>query len=271
MTMRYLAESRGDRHRLEHVMGMPIMVDVCDHRFDGREIDRVFEWLRYVDETFSTYRRDSQISRLNRGELTRGDVGATVRSVIERCRSLREETDGYFDAWRAADARNGELWFDPSGLVKGWSIERSAQILERAGARNFCINAGGDLVLRGHPEDSEGWRVGIQHPQRRDEVALTLLACDGAIATSGTYERGLHIVDPHTGTRPGGVLSVTVAGPDLGTADAYATAIYAMGQQGAEWALGLESYGAMMILPDGIGLSTPNLDRYRLPHERAAA
>lgn len=252
-------------------MGMPIIVDVYGQGFDGREIDRVFEWLRYVDQTFSTYRRDSQISRLNRGELNPEDADAAVRSVIERCRSLSEETDGYFDPWRAADAQNSELWFDPSGLVKGWSIERSARILERAGADNFCVNAGGDLVLRGHPEDSPSWRVGIQHPQRRDEVALTLLTGDGAIATSGTYERGPHIVDPHTGARPNDLLSVTVAGPDLGTADAYATAIYAMGHRGAEWALGLEGYGVMMILPDGTGLSTPNLDRYRLPHERAAA
>jgi FAD:protein FMN transferase len=269
LTTRYLSASSGDRHRLEHLMGMPIIVDVCDRGFDGREIDRVFEWLRDVDETFSTYRHDSQISRLNRGELAPEDADATVRSVIERCRSLCKETDGYFDAWQAADAQRGALWFDPSGLVKGWSVECAARILEGAGARNFCVNAGGDLVLRGNPEGSPSWRVGIQHPQRRDEVALTLLVSDGAVATSGAYERGPHIVDPHTHARPDGVLSVTVAGPDLGTADAYATAIYAMGNEGAEWALGLDRYGVMMILPDGSVLSTPNFDRYRLPGERA--
>jgi FAD:protein FMN transferase len=269
MTTQPLARPRGDRHRLEHLMGMPIMIDVCDHDFNGREIDRVFDWLRFIDETFSTYRRDSQVSRLNRGELTLEHADAAVRYVVDRCQALCDETDGYFDAWRHA-SDSGE-WFDPSGLVKGWSIECSARILEKSGARNFCVNAGGDLVLRGSPEGSPDWRVGIQHPQDRHRIALTLLARDVAIATSGTYERGQHIVDPHTGACADGLMSVTVAGPDLGTADAYATAIYAMGDNGPEWALALEAYAVMMILPDGTALSTPNFDRYRLPHERALA
>jgi thiamine biosynthesis lipoprotein len=269
MTTQLLAPPRGDRHRLEHLMGIPIIVDVCDDHFDGRKIDRVFDWLRYVDETFSTYRRDSQINRLNRGELTLQQTDAAVRSIVGGCQSLCDETDGYFDARR--DAADGSAYFDPSGLVKGWSIECSARILEEDGARNFCVNAGGDLVLRGRPEDSPNWSVGIQHPGERDRVALTMLADDLAIATSGTYERGQHIVDPHTGARAAGMLSVTVAGPDLGTADAYATAIYAMGNKGPEWALGLETYAVLMILPDGTALSTPNFDRYRLLDERARA
>jgi thiamine biosynthesis lipoprotein len=269
MTTRFLTSGRGNRHRLAHLMGMPIMVDVCDQDFDGLKIDRVFDWLRYVDATFSTYRRDSQISRLNRGEMAPENTDAVVRTIIDRCESLRDETDGYFDAWRHEP--DGRVWFDPSGLVKGWSIECSARILEYHCAHNFCVNAGGDLVLRGHPEDSPKWSVGIVHPQKRDQVALTLLASDEAIATSGTYERGQHIIDPHTGACPGGLRSVTVAGPDLGIADAYATAIYAMGERGLEWALGLETYAVMIILPDGTAVSTPNLDRYRLPDQQITA
>jgi thiamine biosynthesis lipoprotein len=267
VTTQFLAPPRGDRHRLEHLMGMPIMVDVCDPDFDGRNIDCVFGWLRFVDETFSTYRHDSDVSRLNRGELRLENADAAVRAVARRCRSLWAKTDGYFDAWRHSS--DGVVQFDPSGLVKGWSIECAARILEENGARNFCVNAGGDLVLRGNPEDSPSWSVGIQHPQERDQIALTMLGRDVAIATSGAYERGEHIVDPHTGAHPEAVLSVTVAGPDLGTADAYATAIYAMGEQGPEWALGLETYAAMMFRTDGTALSTPNFDRYRLPNERA--
>jgi thiamine biosynthesis lipoprotein len=250
-------------------MGIPIIVDVCDQDFDGRKIDRVFDWLRFVDETFSTYRTDSQICRLNRGELTLQKSDALVRSVVRHCESLREQTAGYFDAWRVGP--NGDTWFDPSGLVKGWAIDRAARILETGGARNFCVNAGGDLVVRGHPEDSPGWRVGIQHPQAHGQIAFTLLATDVAVATSGAYERGQHIVDPHTGALPDGVLSVTVVGPDLGTADAHATAIFAMGTKGPAWACELETYAVLVIRPDGAVLSTPNFDRYRLPHERAAA
>jgi thiamine biosynthesis lipoprotein len=247
-------------------MGMPIMVDVCDRDFNGRKIDRVFDWLRFVDETFSTYRADSQISRLNRGELTLEESDAVVRSVVRRCKSLRDQTAGYFDAWRSSPDNGG--WFDPTGLVKGWSIERAARILEANGARNFCLNAGGDLVVRGHPEASHTWTIGVQHPQARDQIAFALIATDVAIATSGSYERGPHVVDPYTGAPPDGVLSVTVAGPDLGTADAYATAIFAMGTSGPKWACQLETYAAMVILSDGTALSTPNFDRYRRPQER---
>jgi thiamine biosynthesis lipoprotein len=247
-------------------MGMPIMVDVCDHDFTGRKLDRVFDWLRYVDETFSTYRTDSQISRLNRGELTLEKSDATVRSIVRRCKSLHDQTDGYFDAWHGGP--DSDSWFDPSGLVKGWSIEHAAQILEQSGARNFCLNAGGDIVVRGHPENSQSWAIGVQHPHAPDKIAFTLIATDAAIATSGTYERGQHIVDPHSGALPDGVLSVTVAGPDLGAADAYATAIFAMGTNGPEWACGLKTYAVMVVLSDGTALSTPSFDRYRHPDER---
>ena len=108
------------------------------------------------------------------------------------------------------------------------------------------------------------WRVGIQHPRRRDRVAAVLAASDVGIATSGTYERGAHIIDPHTGRAPEGVLSVSVVGPDVATADAYATAAYAMGPMGAEWCLGLRGYAAIVILADDTVLSTPAMSRYRV-------
>jgi len=77
-------------------------------------------------------------------------------------------------------------------------------------------------------------------------------ATDLAVATSGAYERGAHILDPHTGRPPAGVLSVsvTVAGPDLATADAYA-----MGQAGPAWTARLAGYEAMTILADQTVLS----------------
>jgi thiamine biosynthesis lipoprotein len=81
------------------------------------------------------------------------------------------------------------------------------------------------------------------------------------VATSGAYERGEHIVDPRTGRSPRGVLSVTVAGPDLGTADAYSTAAFAMGLDGPAWTATLAGYSALTILADGRVLSTPGLDR----------
>jgi thiamine biosynthesis lipoprotein len=189
---------------IEHVMGMPVRV--------AGDIDAgpVFAWLRWVDATFSTYRADSEISRLDRGELD--DPHPLVQQVLARCEELRVETGGLFDV-RAA----GRL--DPSGYVKGWAVERAAAF----GRGRFLIDAGGDIVLRGT------WCVGIRHPYEPGKLAAAITAADCAVATSGAYERGPHIIDPRTGRPATGLSSVTVVGRDLGTADAYATAAVASG------------------------------------------
>jgi FAD:protein FMN transferase len=89
-------------------------------------------------------------------------------------------------------------------------------------------------------------------------VAWVIETGDLGVATSGEYERGRHVVDPHTGRSPEGILSVTVTGPDLATADAYATAAFAMGAVLAQhWTARLRGYEALTILTDGRVLSTP--------------
>jgi len=241
--------------RIEHVMGMPVIVDVRDENAEEAVVDRMFEWLRFVDATFSTYKDDSEIMRLNRGELMLEHAHSDVRWVLERCEELRVETNGYFDA-----SADGLL--DPSGLVKGWSIERAAGILEDAGLHNFALNAGGDIAVRGGalPEENT-WRVGIQHPLQRDKIAATVAVDDGAIATSGEYERGQHVLDPHTRRPPEGVLSVTIVGPDLATADAYATAAFAQGVRAPYFTAHLRGYEAMTILADETVMFTPGFPR----------
>jgi thiamine biosynthesis lipoprotein len=239
--------------RVEHVMGMPIVVDVRDEHVDGGVLDEMFDWLRWVDATFSTYKDDSEISCLNRGELALDDAHPDVVDVLDRCERLRVETDGYFDV-RAASP---EL-VDPSGLVKGWSVDRAAALLDEAGLRNYALNAAGDMRLRGRAVPELHWRVGIQHPLERHQVARVLDTTDLAVATSGEYARGHHVFDPHTHRPPRGILSVTITGPDLATADAYATAAFAMGADRAiHWTARLRGYEAMTILADGSVLSTP--------------
>jgi FAD:protein FMN transferase len=233
-------------HRVEHVMGMPIIVELRDALVEPVLLDDVFAWFRDVDAIFSAYREDSEISRIDRGELDPEEASPEVREVLERCAELRLETRGYFDA-RAG----GRL--DPSGLVKGWSVDRAAAFLETAGVDSFVISAGGDIVTRGGP-----WRIGVQHPRERQHVAAVLEAYNLAIATSGAYVRGDHVVNPYTGKAPAGVLSVTVVGPDLATADAYATAAFAMGgEAAADWLAHLRRYEAMVILEHDAVLTTP--------------
>jgi thiamine biosynthesis lipoprotein len=236
--------------RVEHVMGMPIVVDVRD-TVDGDALEPLFDWFRTVDRRFSTFIADSEISRLDRGELSLADAHEDVRGVLSRCDELRAETNGFFDI-RAAGRG-----IDPSGLVKGWSVDRAADIADRLGWQNYAINAGGDIRLRGGARPEPVWRVGIQHPENRQQVVAVVVSDRLAIATSGAYARGAHVLDPHTRTPPVGVVSVTVTGPELTTADALATAAFAMGSGGPAWTARLRGYEAMTLLADGRSLRTP--------------
>jgi thiamine biosynthesis lipoprotein len=238
--------------RVEHIMGMPVIVDVRDEGVDENVLERMFDWLRFADATFSTYKDDSEISRLNRGELTVAEAHPDVRDVLDRCEALRIETDGFFDV-RAAAADV----IDPSGLVKGWAVDRAASLLDEAGVRNYAVNVAGDMRLRGRAVPEPCWSVGIQHPLEPNSIAAVVEANDLAVATSGAYARGDHVIDPHTRRPPVGVLSVTIVGPELATADAYATAAFAMGEAGIRWSARLPGYDAMTILADERVLSTP--------------
>ena len=255
-------------HHVEHVMGMAVSIDVRD-ACDGGGIQRpglaeVLEWLHHVDATFSPYIADSVISRLGRAEITLDDVDEEVRDVLVLCDQLVDATGGAFDAF-AVPAPNGTT-LDPSGVVKGWAIEAAAEILESHGPANFVINAGGDIAVRGRPSVGERWSIGIRHPDHPDLLAATLAAVGPlAVATSATYERGAHIVDPRTGQPTTDLASVTVVGPDLTYADAYATAVFVMGVEGLEWLLEHQGYDGMVITHDDRTFSTPGFARHRVP------
>lgn len=236
---------------VEHVMGTAVTFDVREEQPTREAIAAAVTWLHDVDAEFSTYRSDSAVCRFARGELARDDASGRLRSVIDRCELLCEQTDGFFDAY-------AQGLFDPSALVKGWAVQRAADGLRAAGIDRFCITAGGDIAAHGRPSSERPWRIGVRHPHDVHAIAAVIQAeGDLAVATSGLYERGAHIVDPTTGRAPAGVLSVTVAGPDLGLADAYATAAFAKGPKGAEWTLGLSGYESMTILDDASVLTSP--------------
>jgi FAD:protein FMN transferase len=242
------------RHvHVDRVMGTVVSLDVRGAPDPAAKagFDLVMAWLHDVDRRFSTYRNDSEISRIARGELSPAEAGDDVRWVLARCARLRHETAGAFD-----ERAGGRL--DPSALVKGWAVERGADILRAEGLADFSLSAGGDVVVRGGALPEPVWRVGIQHPRDRLAVAAAIEVTDMAVATSGAYERGEHIVDPRTGAAPSDVASVTVIGPDLGLADAYSTAAFALGADGPQWMLGLDGYESMTILADDRVVCTPD-------------
>jgi thiamine biosynthesis lipoprotein len=224
-------------------MGTAISLDLRPPAVPSAAIEAAFDHLRDIDARFSTYRAGSEISRLGRGELSAADCSPDVREVLVRCEDLRALSRGSFDV--RAHRADGRL--DPSGFVKGWAVEGTAGILDAAGARNYCLNAGGDVIARGEPEPGSPWRVGIRHPEIPDRVATVLEARDLAVATSGSYERGDHIGDPRSGRPALGLLSLTVVGPSLAEADAYATAAFAMGEAGLSWIATIPGYAGCMI------------------------
>lgn len=247
---------------VRELWGTAISVDVPEP-VDPQLVDDAFAWFERVDALFSTWRPDSEISRLAAGTLREDAASDEVRVVLQRCESLRIETAGGFDVRATARipaCRRAAGWcaLDPSGMVKGWAIERAADRLQAAGVDRLCINAGGDVVVRGRAP----WRVGIQHPFEAGAVAAVLDVCDAGVATSGRYERGDHIVDPRTGAPATGLASVTVVTRDLAMAEAFTTAAVAFGREGVDW-LGSKDVAAMVITDDHEVLVTPAFDRLR--------
>ena len=204
-----------------------------DHAAIDAAIDDVKDFVHEVDNAFSTYKEGSFISRLRRGEIEIEQCPRDVQDVWDACANAKYLSDGAFDPWAVAGG------FDPSGYVKGWAADRVAQILVTAGCGHVQVNAAGDLSLRGgnllDSGEVEPWKIGVVNPDNKREVLRIFEIWDGAIATSGTYERGEHITDPHTGLIAIGAKSATVVGPDGGLTDAIATALMVTGDEGAQF------------------------------------
>ena len=223
------------RKRYEiHVWGTVLSLDLGSVLISEAVMDTAVESVKAfvieVDEVFSTYKDGSFVSRLRRGEIEIDECPADLQEVWQLCAIARDLTGGAFDPWAVAGG------FDPSGYVKGWAADRVAAILLEAGCENIQVNAAGDLTLRGRVVEkgvAGPWKIGVVNPDNRQEVLRIFEINDGAIATSGTYERGAHIYDPHTGTIAIGAKSATVLGPDGGLTDALATALMVAGEDGA--------------------------------------
>jgi thiamine biosynthesis lipoprotein len=244
-------------HRVERIMGTVFVFDVRGDGVRPSAVDEVVALLDDIEARFSPFLPDSEVSRLIRGQLEEEECAADLRAILGLCEDLRRTSDGAFDIrGHRPDGRP-----DPTGLVKGWATEEAALLLEAAGATDFAINAGGDIVARGEPEPGRAWRVGIRHPRIEDRLAAVLAVRDLAVATSGAYERGEHIIDPRTGRPADDLLSVTVTGPSPTYADAYATIAFVMGLDGPAWVARHPGYGAYAITTDERAIWTPEIEQ----------
>jgi FAD:protein FMN transferase len=209
-------------------------------------LERAQAKLRRFDDVFSTFKPRSAISRLRRGEIEIEEAPPEVAEVLELCRTARRATDGWFDPW----ALPGGV--DPTGLVKGWAAERALDEFKAAGLPGAMVNAGGDIAMYGRPETGQPWRVGVRHPLAADRLLLVAeIDGPGAVATSGTYERGAHLLNPKTGKPATRLLSATVIGRDLAYADALATAVFVSDGALLERIGELRGYHAVVVDRDG--------------------
>lgn len=229
---------------VEQCMGTVFTIDIRDQGEWADAIAEVVAWLHHVDTVFSTYKPDSDISRIRRRELRAVDAHPDVLTVLELCARVQTATGGCFSAMP-----NGKL--DPTGLVKGWAIERAGELLRAHESMNHAVNGGGDMQLAGESAPGRPWRVGIEDPLDRSRILTVVSGRDIAVATSGTAERGAHILDPFTGHAVTGYASATVVGPSLTYADAYATAAFVMGRDALQWAESIEEYEVLLVDSNG--------------------
>jgi FAD:protein FMN transferase len=243
--------------RTELIMGMPITVCVVDD-IAPSVFDHTFALFRDVDERFSTYKVTSEISAINRGEVAPEDYSKQMRAVLKKCDAAKKLTHGYFDIFKRDK-------IDPSGLVKGWSIGLVVAYLKKQAVRDFYVDAGGDVYAAGHNESNESWSLGIRHPLEKDKQAKYVSLSNAAIATSGNYERGLHLYNPFTNRPADYWLSVSVIGPDIETADILATTAFVMDDKGPDFIATIPGYEAFFIGKDLIGYSTTGFTQYEKP------
>jgi FAD:protein FMN transferase len=235
-------------HHRENVMGTVVTLDV--YTTDGnagpdtfRQLATARALLQQADAVFSTWNPDSPVSRLRRGEITCSQVPAEVREVLELCATARELTGGWFDPWTLPGG------VDPTGYVKGWAAQRALGAFSAPSISGAVVNAAGDIASSGGLGSGRPFSIGIADPFSQGRLAA-VVRLTAAIATSGTYERGNHLIDPHSGRPAARVASASVTGPDLGLADALATAVAVAGASGLALVEALDGYEAMVIAHD---------------------
>lgn len=237
-------------------MGMPVTIEIVGPA-KADDVEEVFAYFEAVDRRFSPFKEDSEVMRMNRGEITPESYSDEMREVLALAEATKRETGAYFDVIRP------DGFFDPSGIVKGWAIQRAAEMLLAKGYSNFYIDIAGDIQSFGHNSAGEPWLVGIRNPFNRAEIIKAVRPEGAGIATSGTYIRGPHIYNPHQPQDAlSEIVSLTVLAPNVLEADRFATAAFAMGKNGIHFLEFLPECEGYAIGADGTAVMTSGFTRY---------
>jgi thiamine biosynthesis lipoprotein len=247
--------------RKKILMGMTIKIEIADKNVNKKIFFQIFSYFETVDKKFSTYKKGSEISKINRGEITEQYYSEEMKEVFRLAEETKKETNGYFDI------KTPEKMIDPSGIVKGWAINKAGRILKKEGYKNFYIDVGGDIEVVGKNINNEPWKIGIRNPLKIEEIVKVLSIKNKGVATSGTYERGEHIYNPKEEKQSDAqknckILSLTVIGPNIYEADRFATAAFAMGKNGISFIENLPGFEGYMINENGTATLTTGLGEY---------
>ena len=241
------------------IMGMPVHLEIVDAHAAQADFDAVFDYFTTIDARFSTYKEDSEISKINRREIRPEQYSIEMREVFSLAEEMSKKTNGYFEIHTPMNS------IDPSGLVKGWAIQKAADMLRAKGFKNFYVEIGGDIQTNGLNAEGKEWSIGIRNPLNisdKEEVVKVIYPHGKGIATSGTYLRGAHIYNPFITEKPSSYVSLSVIGPNVYEADCVATAAFAMGEEGMNFLAELPDFEAYAIDPRGIAIYTKGFEEY---------
>ncbi len=241
------------------IMGMPVQLEITDSQATHADYDAVFEYFVAIDERFSTYKEQSEISKINRGEISESEYSDEMKEVFALAKETEKATHGYFNIHTPSGS------IDPSGLVKGWAIQNAAELLRARGMSNFYLDIGGDIQTSGVDSEGKEWSIGIRNPLNmsdRNEIVKVVYPHGKGVATSGSYVRGAHIYNPLAAEVPAEYVSLTVIGPNVFEADRYATPAFAMGKEGMHFLEELPGFEAYAINEKGMAVYTSGFEAY---------
>lgn len=238
-------------NKVRFIMNMPVEINIPSAT-NLKVFDLAFDYFRYIDKKFSTYKKNSEVSRFNAGKINKADLSKDFNTVYKNCIKYSKNTNGYFNAY------NENKYFDPSGFVKGWSIYNASMIIAKAGHKKYFVGVGGDIQTKGND-----WKVGIRNPFDKDKIVKVVKINGKGIATSGNYERGMHIYNPNDGYKKADMIkSITVIADNVYVADVYATAAFAMGLNGINYIERLKNCEGYQIGKNGIATETSGFYKY---------
>ena len=237
------------------IMSMPAIIEIVDSHVNQEIFDEVFNYLVSIDERFSIYKKESEITLFNEGKIKKLNLSEDMKEVFRLSEEMKNKTDGFIDTF--FDGR-----IDPSGIIKGLAIYKASLILRKKGFKNFYIEIAGDFEIAGLNIEGKKWAIGIRNPFNKKENIKVLYLTDVGIATSGTYENGNHIYNPIKKNKAIEIESITIIGPNVYEADCFATACFAMGKKGIYFIERQPHFDGYMIDHEGIATFTSNFEKY---------